>query len=136
VAKSGLYGLKSFTLDTNFLMIIAAIGAVAIREWSEGATVVFLFSLGNALQAYTMDKTRESIRALMDLAPREALVRRDGQELRLPVEEIVVGDVIIVKPGERIAMDGNVVSGVSTVNQAPITGESMPVEKEPGDLVY
>lgn len=136
VAKSGLYGLKSFTLDTNFLMIVAAIGAVAIREWSEGATVVFLFSLGNALQAYTMDKTRESIRALMDLAPREALVRRSGQEIRLPVEEIVVGDVMIVKPGERIAMDGNVVSGVSTVNQAPITGESMPVEKEAGDLVY
>lgn len=136
VAKSGLYGLKSLTLDTNFLMTIAAVGAVAIREWSEGATVVFLFSLGNALQAYTLDKTRESIRALMELAPREALVRRNGQELRLPVEEITVGDVIIVKPGERIAMDGNVVSGVSTVNQAPITGESMPVEKQAGDLVY
>lgn len=136
VAKSGLYGLKSFTLDTNFLMVIAAIGAVAIGEWSEGATVVFLFSLGNALQAYTLDKTRASIRALMDLAPREALVRRNGQEIRLPVEEIGVGDVVIVKPGERIAMDGNVVSGLSTVNQAPITGESMPVEKQVGDQVY
>lgn len=136
VAKSGLYGLKSLTLDTNFLMTIAAVGAVGIGEWSEGATVVFLFALGNALQAYTLDKTRESIRALMELAPREALVQRDGQEVRLPVEEIVVGDVIIVKPGERIAMDGNVVSGVSTVNQAPITGESMPVEKQAGDLVY
>lgn len=136
VAKSGLYGLKSLTLDTNFLMTIAAIGAVGIGEWSEGATVVFLFALGNALQAYTLDKTRESIRALMELAPREALVQRDGKEVRLPVEEIVVGDVIIVKPGERIAMDGNVVSGVSTVNQAPITGESMPAEKQAGDLVY
>ena len=136
VAKSGLYGLRSLTMDTNFLMTIAAVGAVAIGEWSEGATVVFLFSLGNTLQAYTLDKTRESIRALMELAPREALVRRDGKEVRLPVEEIVVGDVIIVKPGERIAMDGNVVSGVSTVNQAPITGESMPVEKQTGDIVY
>lgn len=136
VAKSGLYGLKSLTMDTNFLMTIAAIGAVAIGEWSEGATVVFLFSLGNALQAYTLDKTRQSIRALMELAPREALVRREGQEIRLPVEEIAVGDVIIVKPGERIAMDGNVLSGFSTVNQAAITGESMPVEKQTGDQVY
>lgn len=136
VAKSGLYGLKSLTLDTNFLMTIAAVGAVAIGEYSEGATVVFLFSLGNTLQAYTLDKTRESIRALMELAPREALVRRDGQELRLPVEEIIVGDVIIVKPGERIAMDGTVASGISTVNQAAITGESMPVDKQTGDSVY
>lgn len=136
VAKSGLYGLKSMTLDTNFLMVIAVIGAAAIGEWSEGATVVFLFSLGNALQAYTMDKTRDSIRALMELAPREALVRRDGKEQRLPVEEIVVGDVMIVKPGERLAMDGMVASGSSTVNQAAITGESMPVEKQAGDSVY
>ena len=82
VAKSGLYGLKSFTMDTNFLMTIAAVGAVAIREWGEGAMVVFLFSLGNALQAYTLDKTRHSIRALMDLAPREAWVRRNGQEIQ------------------------------------------------------
>lgn len=136
VAKSGLYGLKSFTLDINFLMIIAAVGAVAIGEWSEGATVVFLFSLGNTLQAYTLDKTRASIRALMGLAPREALVRRDGREMRLPIEQILVNDIILVKPGERIAMDGNVVSGISTVNQAPITGESMPVEKQAGDAVY
>lgn len=136
VAKSGLYGLKSLTMDTNFLMTIAVVGAVAIGEWSEGATVVFLFSLGNALQAYTLDKTRQSIRALMELAPREALVRREGQEVHLPVEEIVIGDLIIVKPGERIALDGTVKSGVSTVNQAPITGESMPVEKQAGDGVY
>ncbi|CVK21033.1 Cadmium-transporting ATPase [Sporomusa sphaeroides DSM 2875] len=136
VAKSGLYGLKSMTMDTNFLMVIAVTGAAAIGEWSEGATVVFLFSLGNALQAYTLDKTRDSIRALMELAPREALVKRDGEELRLPVEAIVVGDIIIVKPGERIAMDGTVVSGMSAVNQAAITGESMPVEKQAGSNVY
>lgn len=136
VAKSGLYGLKSMTLDTNFLMVIACIGAAAIGEWSEGATVVFLFSLGNALQAYTIDKTRNSIRALMELAPHEALVSRNGEELRLPVEEIRVGDVILVKPGEKIAMDGTVQNGHSTVNQAAITGESMPVEKQVGDSVY
>lgn len=136
VAKSGLYGLKSMTLDTNFLMVIAVVGAAAIGEWSEGATVVFLFSLGNALQAYTLDKTRDSIRALMELAPREALVKRDSKELRLPVEAIVVGDVIIVKPGERIALDGTVLNGISAVNQAAITGESMPVEKQAGSSVY
>ena len=136
VAKSGLYGLKSFTMDTNFLMTIAAVGAVAIREWGEGAMVVFLFSLGNALQAYTLDKTRKSIRSLMELAPREALVRRDGQEILLAVDEIVINDVVLVKPGELIAMDGTVINGVSSVNQASITGESIPVEKQAGDIVY
>ena len=135
-AKSGLYGLRSFTFDMNFLMTVAVIGAAAIGEWSEGATVAFLFSFGNTLQTYTMDKTRQSIRALMELAPPEALVRRNGEEERLPVEEIMIGDLIIVKPGERIAMDGTVVSGLSAVNQATITGESLPVEKTAGDMVY
>jgi Cd2+/Zn2+-exporting ATPase len=129
VAKSGLYGLRSYTLDSNFLMTIAALGAAAIGQWSESATVVFLFSLGNALQSYTMDKTRESLRTMMDLAPLEALVRRDQHEEKLPVAEIMIGDIMLVKPGERIAMDGVVTSGISTVNQATITGESMPIEK-------
>ena len=136
VAKSGFYSLKALSLDMNFLMAVAAIGAAAIGEWSEGATVVFLFSLGNALQAYTMEKTRKSIRSLMDLAPKEALVRRDGKELKLPLVEIKAGDIIVVLPGERIAMDGKVLSGTSRVNQAPITGESMPVQKQPGDEVF
>ncbi len=135
-AKSGLYGLRAFTFDMNFLMTVAVIGAAAIGEWSEGATVAFLFSFGNTLQAYTMDKTRQSIRALMELAPPEALVRRNGTEERLPVEEIVIGDIMIVKPGDRIAMDGIVKSGLSAVNQATITGESLPVEKTAGDTVY
>lgn len=135
-ARSGLYSLKSFSLDMNFLMAVAATGAAAIGEWAEGAMVVFLFALGNTLQAYTMDKTRKSIRALMDLSPKEALVRRNGLEVHLPVEELVVGDIIIVKPGERIPMDGNVVAGRTDVNQAPITGESMPVEKTVGQEVY
>lgn len=135
-AKSGLYGLRSFTFDMNFLMTVAVIGAAAIGEWSEGATVAFLFSFGNTLQTYTMDKTRQSIRALMELAPPEALVQRNGIEERLPVEEIMIGDLVIVKPGERIAMDGIVKSGLSAVNQATITGESLPVEKAAGDTVY
>lgn len=135
-AKSGLYSLRALSLDMNFLMTVAIIGAAAIGEWSEGAAVAFLFSVGNTLQAYTMDKTRQSIRSLMELAPPVAWVRRDNVERRLPVEEIVVGDIVIVKPGERIAMDGMVRSGVSAVNQATITGESIPVEKTTGDLVY
>jgi len=136
VAKSGLYGLRSYTLDSNFLMTIAAVGAAAIGQWSESATVVFLFSLGNALQSYTMDKTRESLRTMMELAPAEAIVRRNNQEIKLPVEELLIGDMILVKPGERIAMDGIVTSGISSVNQATITGESLPVEKISGDIVY
>lgn len=135
-AKSGLYSLRSLSLDMNFLMTVAIMGAAAIGEWGEGATVAFLFSFGNALQTYTMDKTRQSIRALMELAPPDALVRRNGQEQRLPVNDIFKGDIIIVKPGERIAMDGLVRSGSSAVNQATITGESIPVEKTEGDAVY
>lgn len=135
-AKTGLYGLRSWTFDMNFLMTVAVIGAAVIGEWGEAATVAFLFSFGNTLQTYTMDKTRQSIRALMELAPPEALVRRGGLELRLPVEDIVLGDRFIVKPGERIAMDGVVKSGASAVNQATITGESAPVEKTAGDSVY
>lgn len=136
VARAGFYALKTFTLDMNFLMTIAAVGAAAIGEWSEGATVVFLFSLGNTLQAYSMEKTRKSIRTLMDLSPKEAFIRRNGQERQLPLREIEVGDVLIVKPGERIAMDGLVIAGTSGVNQALITGESIPVEKQPGSQVF
>lgn len=135
-AKSGLYGLKAFAFDMNLLMTVAIVGAAAIGQWSEGAVVAFLFSLGNTLQTYTMDKTRRSLRALMELAPVEALVRRGGQEVKLPVGEVAVGEVIIVKPAERIALDGEVVSGISAVNEAAITGESIPVDKESGSQVY
>lgn len=135
-ARSGWYGLRTWSLDMNVLMTAAIIGAAVLGEWSEGATVAFLFSFGNSLQAYTMDRTRRSIETLMELAPPEALVRRDNQERVMPVEEIAVGDIIIVKPGERIAMDGTVVHGQSAVNQATITGESLPVEKNIGDSVF
>ncbi len=122
--------------DMNLLMTIAVLGAAVIGELEEAAAVVFLFSLGNALQGYTLDKTRNSIRALMEITPNEALVRRGTTEMTLPVEEIQIGDIIIVRPGERIAMDGRVHAGYSTVNQAPITGESLPVEKQTGDEIY
>ncbi len=136
VAKSGLYGLRSYTLDSNFLMTIAAVGAAAIGEWNESATVVFLFSLGNTLQSYTMDKTRQSLRLMMELAPLDALVRRNGQEEKLPIEEILIDDIVLIKPGERLPMDGIVTKGISSINQATITGESMPIEKNIGDIVY
>ncbi len=136
-ARTGLAVLiNARELDMNILMTIAVVGAAAIQQFEEAATVVFLFSLGNALQGYTLDKTRNSIRSLMDLSPAEALVRRNGVETTLPVEEIRIGDLIIVRPGERIAMDGRVAAGFSSVNQASITGESLPVEKNVGDEVF
>ena len=136
-ARAGLAMLLSAReLDMNMLMVIAAAGAVAIGQLEEGAVVVFLFALGNALQGYTFDKTRHSIRALMGLAPQQALVRREEEEIMLPVRDVVIGDTVIVRPGEKIPMDGQVVAGQSTVNQAPITGESIPVSKEAGDKVF
>jgi Cd2+/Zn2+-exporting ATPase len=136
-AKNGisvLINVREF--DMNFLMTIAVIGASALGAFEEAATVVFLFSFGNTLQGYTLDKTRNSIRTLMELTPNEALVRQGMTEMTLPVEKILIGDIIIVRPGERIAMDGIVSTGYSNVNEAPITGESIPVEKQPGDEIY
>lgn len=136
-ARSGIALLLAVReMDMNFLMTVAVAGAAAIGELQEAAVVVFLFSLGNALQGYTLEKTRRSIRSLMELAPDQALVRREGRDMVLPVRQIRVGDTIIIRPGERIAMDGRVVSGFSSVNQASITGESLPVEKGPGDQVF
>lgn len=135
-ARRGIAAVRSLSLDINFLMMIAVIGAAAIGDWAEGATVVFLFAFANTLESYTVNRARNSIKELMDLAPIEALVNRHGHFHRLPVAEIEVGDIILAKPGDKIAMDGIVVGGASSVNQAPITGESMPVEKRPGDPVF
>jgi Cd2+/Zn2+-exporting ATPase len=164
-AKAGWAALRSGQgLDMNVLMTIAALGAFAIGEYAEAATVIVLFSLGEALEGYTMERARDSIRSLTQLAPAEASVLRpcldceshlgqpltDGSglyengpcpwcgehEQTVPVESLEIGDKIIVKPGERIPMDGNVLSGHSAVNQAPITGESVPVEKAPGAEVF
>lgn len=137
VARSGMYGLvTSRTLDMNVLMTLAAVGAAAIGEWSEGATVVFLFALGNTLEGYTIDRARGAIRALMALAPNEARVRRDGTERTIPVEDVRVGEVVLVRPGEKVPVDGRVVVGSSGVNESAITGESLPVEKSVGDEVF
>ncbi len=133
----GLKALRDRELNVDFLMVLAAVGAATIGEWAEGATLLFLFSWSNTLQSYAMDRSRRAIRALMDLRPPEALVRRaDGSEVSVPVEELKLDDLVIVKPGERIPIDGQVVAGHSTVDQSAITGESMPAEKDVGDDVF
>jgi Zn2+/Cd2+-exporting ATPase len=135
-ARKGLYALKTLSLGINFLMSLAILGAIVIEEYVEAASLAFLFSLAELLEEFSVERARRSLRELIKLAPREARVRRNGEELLCPIEEISVGEVCIVKPGERIALDGQVLSGSSFVNQAPITGESVPVEKRPGDEVF
>ena len=136
VARSGLIAARQWRLDINFLMSVAVLGAMVIGEWAEAATVAFLFALAELLESWSMDRARNAIRSLMDLAPPQALIRRNGQEETLPVEVIRPGDILIIKPGEKIPLDGRVVRGASSVSQAPITGESMPVEKQVGDDVF
>ena len=113
--KVGFQNLRHLDFDMKTLMTVAVIGAAFIGEWAEASIVVILFAISEALERYSMDKARQSIRSLMDIAPKEALVRRNGQELMLHVEETTVGDIMIVKPGQKIAMDGVVVNGYSSV---------------------
>lgn len=136
VAKSAYYSVRNLSFDMNFLVMAAVIGAMLIGEWVEAAAVVFLFSLGNALEAASMERTRRVLRSLVELAPREAQVRHGDHLHQVSVDELKVDDVIVVKPGEKIAMDGVVVGGQSAVDQASVTGESMPVNKEAGDKVF
>ena len=135
-AQRAILSIGSGILDIYVLMAVAVIGAMALGEWSEAASVVFLFSLAQLLESRAMDRARGAIRALMDLTPAEAIVRRDGGDLRLPVDDVIAGDTIVVRPGEKVPLDGRVFAGESYVNQAPVTGESLPVEKGPGDEVF
>lgn len=133
--KAGLESLRHLTIDVDLLMILAALGAAVVGAPFEGAMLLFLFSLSNVLQNYALDRTRNAIRALMALRPEEALVRRGEQMVTLPLDEVRVGDLMIVRPGERIPLDGRIVEGSSSVDQAAITGESIPVSKAVGDTV-
>jgi len=135
-ARSGLLSLRGLSLDTNLLVTVAAIGAIALREYADAAAVMFLFSLGSALEAYTVDKTRRSISSLIEASPKSASVKRNGRIEKVDLERVEVGDIVLVKPGEKIPVDGTVTEGESAVNEAPITGESVPKDKSPGDSVY
>lgn len=128
--------LQRFSLDMNVLMTFAVVGALAIHEWSEGAAVTFLFALSEALEAFSLARARKAVQSLMKLTPETALLK-DGADFReVPVEQVSVGATIAVKSGSRVPLDGVVTVGESAINQAPITGESMPVEKKPGDTVF
>ena len=135
-ARRAWAATRVMALDINVLMLVAVIGAMLIGEWSEAATVTFLFAFAQILEVRSMDRARHAIRALMSLTPPEAVVRRGSDEMRVSVDDVRLGEVLLVKPGEKIPLDGVVISGSSPVNQAPITGESLPVEKSSGDGVF
>lgn len=130
-AKEAVQTILKGGFEIDFLMLVAAIGAAILGSWMEGALLLFLFSLGHALEHYAMSKARKSIEALTSLAPPTALVIRDGGQQEIRIEELVLGDVIVIKPNSKIPADGVVIKGEGSVNQAPITGESVPVDKSP-----
>ncbi len=136
VVPRGLRALRRHSPDMHALMSIAALGAAVIGEWGEGASALFLFAVALLLEEWAVGRARRSIAALLDLAPAEALVIRLGGERTVPVAEVRPGERIRIRPGERVALDGTIVSGTSALNEAPITGEAAPVDKEPGDPVY
>lgn len=142
-ASGGWFGLmasvkalKEKIINVDLLMILAALGAATIGQPAEGAMLLFLFSLSNTLQSYAMDRSRKAIEKLLDLRPKQATVRRGSRLVTLPIEQLTLGDFVLVRPGERFPIDGEVLSGVSDVDQATITGESMPVNKQQNDLVF
>ena len=129
--REAIDSVRNGRFEIDFLMLLAAAGAAALGEWAEGALLLFLFSLGHALEGYAMGRAKRAIEALGALAPKTATVRRDGKVEEIAVDALQVGDIVLVKPNERLAADGFVIKGESSVNQAPITGESVPVDKLP-----
>ncbi len=132
----GVKSLLEREINVDLLMVLAAAGAAVVDQWHEGAILLFLFSLSNVLQNYAMDRSRNAIRALLKLRPDKATVWRDNTEITLPIEALKIGDVVLIKPGERLPVDGEVIGGSSTVDQSALTGESMPVSKQIGDEVF
>ncbi len=135
-ARRAVHAIRRRALDINVLMLLAVVGASLLGEWFEGAVVVWLFGVAQWLERMSMERARRAIHSLMALTPSVALVRRDGAEREVAVEEIRVGEHVIARPGERLAVDGVVRSGESSVDQASITGESWPIDKAPGDEVF
>lgn len=134
--KSAISGLRNGVFVIDSLMLIGAIGAVLIGEFAEGGAVLFLFALAELLENYSVDRSRRSLRELVGLKPGTIFLKKDDDLVEVAADEVKVGDIALVRPGERIGVDGEVVKGSSTVNQAPITGESMPIDKDPGDTVF
>ena len=134
--KGGIESLKARTIDIDLLMILAALGAAVVGQPFEGAMLLFLFSLSNTLQDFAMDRTRNAIRALMKLRPTQAEIYRGDRLVTLPIEQVRVGDRMLVRPGDRIALDGQVLTGAGSVDQSSLTGESLPIYKEKGDPCF
>ena len=135
-ARRAVTAIRSRTLDINTLMVVAVVGALLLGEWLEAASVVFLFAMAQWLEVRTLERARQAIRALIELSPREAIVKEPGGERRIAVESIRVGDEIVLRPGDKVPLDGVVISGHSDVNEAPLTGESLPADKAPGDEIF
>ena len=136
VIRSGYYSARNRSLDIDLLMGTAIVAATGIGYFVEAATLAVLFSIAELLEDYAMDRARDSLRELMELSPDEATVKRDGEEVTVPAEDVDVGETVVVRPGEKIPLDGTVVEGESAVDESPITGESVPVDKTAGDEVY
>lgn len=135
--KKGWIALRHFSLNMNFLMSLAVIGAILIGQWPEAAVVIFLFAAAEMIEALSLDRARNAIKGLMAMAPEMATVRNDSNEwLPVAATAVQLDAIVRVKPGERVPLDGIIVDGLSTINQAPITGESMPVAKQSGDTVF
>ncbi|MEX2049457.1 MAG: cation-translocating P-type ATPase [Gemmatimonadota bacterium] len=132
----GVAAARRLSLDMNFLMTVAILGALVLGEFVEAAAIAVLFGVAELLESYSVDRARASIESLMEMAPQSAVVVRDGHEVTVAASSLVAGDEIVVRPGDRLAADGTVLRGASAVDQSPITGESMPVEKAPGDTVF
>jgi len=136
ILPKALRALRHFSLDMNVLMSVAVIGAACIGEWTEAAAVVFLFALSELLEAFSVGRARKAVQSLLELTPDTALVKRGNQIQEVRVEEVKVDETLVIKSGARVPLDGVVLSGESAIDQAPITGESMPVEKKSGDTVF